>query len=437
MFFRSILFAPLLWLPSVSILLPQIATAEPRLTITADKSTGVYEPGDAVAWKVIVKDGEKAVPGELSYALKRGGLREIHKATAKADAGEFDIRHQDKEAADQKPGVLLLEVKFKPVDGKELKGVSAVVFAPDKIAASAPPPDDFDAFWKAKIAELDAVPMEVKLEPIDIGDKKIEYFKVTMNNIRGRKIYGQLAKPAGAAKLPALLTVQWAGVYPLNRDWVVGPARQGRLAFNIIAHDLPIDESADFYKEKAAKELNDYPGQGNDDRETSYFLPMFLSCRRAVDFITQRPDWDGKHLVVQGGSQGGYQAIVTAGIHPAVTAFAANVPAGCDHTGKQAGRLPGWPNWASRTWQNKDEQKMLETARYFDAMNFATRVKCPGLIGLGLVDPVCPAEGIFATCNQLQGPKEIVIMPLADHGGDHKAYHAKFNPFLNKHLPGE
>jgi cephalosporin-C deacetylase len=93
---------------------------------------------------------------------------------------------------------------------------------------------------------------------------------------------------------------------------------------------------------------------------------------RAVDFLTQRPDWDGKHLVVQGGSQGGYQAIVTAGIHPAVTAFAANVPAGCDHTGKQAGRLPGWPNWASRTWQKKDEQKMLETARYFDAMNFAT-----------------------------------------------------------------
>ena len=98
-----------------------------------------------------------------------------------------------------------------------------------------------------------------------------------------------------------------------------------------------------------------------------------------------------------------------------VTAFAANVPAGCDHTGKQAGRLPGWPNWASRVWQKKDEQKMLTASRYFDAMNFATRAKCPGLIGLGLVDPVCPAEGIFATCNQLQGPKEIVIMPKAGH----------------------
>ena len=415
-------------------LVPLIAAAEPKLTISANQATGVYQPGDEVVWTIEAKDGDAKVSGTASYTIRRGGLKEIAKGDVTLTDGKGTVSHQDKTAEDKTPGLILLDVKFKPAEGKEVKGVAAAVFAPEKIAASSPPPDDFDAFWKAKIGELDAIPMNVKLEPVDIGDKKIEYFKVTMDNIKGRKIYGQLARPVGGEKLPAILTVQWAGVYPLNRGWVVDHAKQGRLAFNIIAHDLPIDESADFYKEKAAKELNDYPGIGNDDRETSYFLPMFLSCRRAVDFLTQRPDWDGKHLLVQGGSQGGYQAIVSAGIHPAVTAFAANVPAGCDHTGKHAGRLPGWPNWASRVWQKKDEQKMLTTSRYFDAMNFATRAKCPGLIGLGLVDPVCPAEGIFATINQLQGPKEIVIMPAADHGGDHKAYYAKFGPFVDKHL---
>lgn len=426
MLFRAIL-------TLAALLLPLVAAAEPKIQITADKPAAVYQAGEKVEWKVAVKDGAAPIAGTISYVVRHGGLEEAEKAAAASPAGEMTIT-----ATDRGPGLLFLEVKFKPEgEGQEIKAVAAAVVTPEKITASAPPPDDFDAFWKAKIAELDAVPLNVKLEPVDVGDKKIEYFKVTMDNIRGRKIYGQLAKPVGDKKWPALLTVQWAGVYGLNRDWVVGPARQGRLAFNIIAHDLPIDQPPEFYKDKAAKELADYAGQGNDDRETCYFLPMFLSCRRAVDFLTQRPDWDGKHLVVQGGSQGGYQAIVTAGIHPAVTAFAANVPAGCDHTGKQAGRLPGWPNWASRTWQMKDEKKMLETARYFDAMNFATRVKCPGLIGIGLVDPVCPAEGIFATCNQLQGTKEIVIMPAADHGGDHKAYYAKYNPFLEKHLTGE
>ena len=110
--------------------------------------------------------------------------------------------------------------------------------------------------------------------------------------------------------------------------------------------------------------------------------------------------------------------------------------AGCDHTGKEAGRSPGWPSWAGRTWQGKDEKKMLHAARYFDAMNFATRAKCPALVGVGLIDTVCPAEGVLATCNQLTGPKQIILMPQADHGGDHKAYYAQFGPFLEKQKMG-
>jgi cephalosporin-C deacetylase-like acetyl esterase len=397
------------------------------LSVTPDVATGVYMPGSKVTWKIkLLEDGEPRA-AKVSYTVQKGGLTKI-------DEGTLDLTTDGAtvSATRNEPGVLLLMVKYKVEGEKELNAMGGAAYAPEKIAASAPPPDDFDAFWKAKIAELDAVPMNVKLEPIDIGDKNVEYFKVTMDNIRGRKIYGQLAKPAGKKELPALLQVQWAGVYPLQRDWVVGYAKSGWLSLNISAHDLPIDEKQEFYNAKSAKELADYPGQGNDDRETSYFLPMFLSCRRAVDYLAEHPDWNKKTLIVHGGSQGGYQAIVTAGLHPAVTAFAANVPAGCDHTGKSVGRSPGWPNWASRTWQKKDEQKMLTAARYFDAMNFATRAKCPGLIGVGLVDITCPAEGVLATCNQLQGEKEIVLMPQADHGGDHKAYYQAFGPWLEK-----
>ena len=79
---------------------------------------------------------------------------------------------------------------------------------------------------------------------------------------------------------------------------------------------------------------------------------------------------------------------------------------------------------------------MLSAARYFDAMNFATRIRCPALVGLGLADTACPAEGVLATCNQLTGPKTIVIMPRADHGGDHKAFYERFGPFLEQQKQG-
>jgi len=397
--------------------------------IKPDKETGVYAAGETVKWSVAIKHEGKPATGKATWTIKTGGL------TAGAQ-NQVELTNEGTfEATGTRPdaGSLILEVKFKPAGfDKEAVALGGAAFDYEKIKASMPPPDDFDAFWKAKIDELQAVPMNAQLTKVEVKAPNVEYWKTTFDNIRGTKIYGHIAKPAGKTGLPAILQVQYAGVYGLKPESVTGNAQSGWLMLNITAHDLPIDEPDDFYKKQAEGPLKDYRSIGNDDREKSYFLRMFLSCYRAVEYIKQHPDWDKKTIIVIGGSQGGYQAIVTAGMHPSVTAFAANVPAGCDHTGKTAGRQNGWPNWNG--WANgKDPAKLQETARYFDAMNFATRAKCPGLIGVGLVDSVCPPEGIFATYNQLTGPKQIVIMPRSGHGGEgpgHGAYYGVYNKFL-------
>jgi cephalosporin-C deacetylase-like acetyl esterase len=416
-------------------LLVTAPVAEVKVSVAPDVASGVYEPGQEASWTVTVTGGDAPAAGKVSTVVRLGGLGEASKGEAELKEGKARVT-----ATRPDPGAILVEVRYRPPGAsKDVMGLGGAVFAPDRIKPSAPPPDDFDAFWKGKIAELESVPMNVQLAKVEVGDASVEYYKITMDNIRGSKIQGQIAKPAGRSPLPAILQVQWAGVYPLHHDWVLGHARGGWLAMNISAHDLPIDEKKEFYDDKSAKELKDYPGIGCDDREKSYFLRMFLSCYRAVEYLTKRPDWDKKALAVHGGSQGGYQAIVTAGMHPAVTAMAASVPAGCDHTGKQARRAPGWPQWAGRTWQGKDEAKMLQAARYFDAMNFATRVKCPALVGVGLIDTTCPPEGVIASVNQFKGPKKLVILPRAGHGGDgstHQPYYAAFGPFLDEAKKG-
>lgn len=409
-------------------LLSSSLLAGDRLTVVPDRESGVYQSGESVTWKIELQSDAPAAEATVTCELRRGGLPSGESTTLALKEGKAEYK-----ATRESPGSLLLVVRYRSQeDANEITAYGGAVFEPESIKPSLPPPDDFDEFWKAKLEELAAVPMNLEIKQVDIGDPKIEYFQFTLDNVCGKKIHGQLAKPAGKTNLPAMLQVQWAGVYPLERAWVVSYAAHGWLAVNIQAHDLPIDAPREFYQEQARGPLEDYPGIGNDDRETSYFLPMFLSCRRAVDFITQHSDWNQKALVVHGGSQGGYQAIVTAGLAPAVTAIAANVPAGCDHTGKLAGRAPGWPNWASRTWKGRDEKKMLETARYFDAMNFARRVECPAIIGVGLIDTACPVEGVLATCNAIKGDKKVILMPLADHNGDHKAYQEAFFPFLQK-----
>jgi cephalosporin-C deacetylase-like acetyl esterase len=400
-----------------------------QLVITPGNGTGLYQPGQTVQWDLRAVNTNLS---EISYVVKRGGLTEIARGSAKLSECKARI-----EAASGEPGWLLLETTFSD-NGKADKSLGGSLVAPEKLTPNAPRPADFDSFWEAKLKEQASVPLQAQVTSNACDKPGVDYFKITMDNIRGTHIRGQLARPTQGDKFPAMLVVQWAGVYGFRKEWVTGPAAEGWLVLDINAHDLPIDESDQFYKDQSEGPLKDYPSIGNDDRETSYFLRMYLSCFRAAQYLTERPDWDGKTLIVTGGSQGGLQSFITASLHPKITAVLASLPAGCDLNGPEAGRMPGWPMWHWNT-KGKDEAKVRNTATYYDVVNFASRVKCPVLAGVGLIDTVCPPPGIFIACNQLKGPKEIVTLPQGEHGekdGSHRAYYQRFEAWKQALVKG-
>ena len=379
------------------------------ITATPQHANGLYNTGEKISWRI-------AAPGatDVHAVVKLFDTKVLWEGPIKLDNGSGVL-----ETSLDAPGTVLVSLSAKPQD-KNAKCLVGAAAAPTQIQPSAPRPADFDAFWQAKIKDLHAIPANPKLTPGDSGDPAVEYVKLTLDNIKGSHVYGQLARPKREGKFPALLIVQWAGVYGLPKSNVVSPAKNGWLALNIMAHDLPLDQPEEFYKKTAATTLKDYTSIGNEDRETSYFLRMLLGCYRAADYLTQRPDWDGRVFVVTGTSQGGLQGLATAGLHPKVTAVLVCVPAGCDTTAPWAGRSVGWPYWF-RSTQGKDEKKVMETSRYFDAVNFATNIRCPALIALGLIDQTsCPA-GVFAAFNQIKGPKEAVVMVNSPHQNKNNA----------------
>ncbi len=399
-----------------------------QIVISPDKPQGVYQVGDTVHWRLQWTGQTDAPPAH--YEFLQGGL---------TDAGQGDLSFSNGVAALETkldaPGAILAEVKWRSGQGSQQRAVAGAVAAPDRIALSAPCPADFDAFWQSELKELKAVPANPRLDRVDIGNTNLEYWKISLDNIRGTHIQGQLARPARGKKFPALLIVQWAGVYPLQRSWVTGRAEEGWLTLNIQAHDLPIDAPESFYKDQFAGPLHNYWSIGNDDRDTSYYLRMYLSCFRAADYLIQRKDWDGKTLVVTGTSQGGMQTLMLAGLHPRkLTAALALVPAGCDMLGPDVGRAPGWPQWCNHTEGGKDPKKVRQASRYYDIANFAALIKCPVLVGLGLQDETCPPAGVFAAFNRISSPKEVVILPKSGHQDDHgtqSAYNQRMEVWLS------
>ncbi|MFC2125872.1 acetylxylan esterase [Bacteroidota bacterium] len=388
-----------------------------QVSITPNNPEGVYKAGETVKWTLMKRD--TITLDSVRYTLKKGGLTPAGSGSITFDNNMAEISYTF-----DSPGTILLDVRWGEKDNWRNKRVGGAVASPGKLKLSSSKPADFNAFWESKLRELSEVPTNPELEESDSEIEGVKYWKITMDNIRNSRIQGQLARPIEGDKLPALLIVQWAGVYPLEKNWVLDRSKSGWLVLNINPHDLPIDEERSYYQERARGDLRNYPAIGNDDRETSYFLRMYLSCYRATQYLTERPDWNGKTLVVTGDSQGGLQTLMTAGFHPAVTAAMALVPAGFDMLGPEVGRKGGWPQWYNQT-EGKDINNVREASRYFDVANFIPKIKCPVLVGIGLLDETCPPEGILAGLNQIKKHKEILILPKSGHqdrNGSQKHY---------------
>jgi len=381
------------------------------------RASGIYNVGEKVGWTAELPPGAPRTAA-YTYAVRKNNQEVVKTGTLDFSTGRASI-----ETTLDEPSMVYVQVTAQGGGGQG-EGASLALgaaVAPERLQPSAPRPADFDAFWESKIRALKSVPENAVLTPSDGGRANVDYAVIRMDNVGGGHVYGQLAKPKRAGKFPALVILQWAGgPYPLQKQWVTDRAAEGWLAINIEPHDvLPTEPQA--YYDALPQELKSYQAIGREDREKSYFLKMYLADYRAVEYVSHRPDWDGRTLVVMGTSMGGQQALAVAGLHPKVTHVVVNEPAGCDTNGPLHGRASGYPNWPA------DNPQALKTALYFDPVNFAPRIRVPSLVAMGFVDTVTPPVGIWIAFNQIKGPKEAAPMIESPH--NHQATPAQQRPF--------
>jgi len=121
----------------------------------------------------------------------------------------------------------------------------------------------------------------------------------------------------GPGHYPGVLLVPGAGVRPYFGD--KGTAARGAITLEIGIHGIPVNLPQEVYDQLLAGALKDYWLYNLDDRDRYYYRRVILGSLRANDFLTSRPAWDGKNLLVIGASQGGMLAIATAALDTRVT----------------------------------------------------------------------------------------------------------------------
>jgi cephalosporin-C deacetylase-like acetyl esterase len=325
----------------------------------------------------------------------------------------------------REPGLLRCIVTT-TVGGKTYRGLATAAFSPEKIQPTQAQPDDFDAFWDAGKAELAAVPMEPTRTLLpDYCTSNVNVYHVSFRVIGGdsrytSRIHGILCEPKAPGSYPAILRVPGAGVRPYVPVNTALAAR-GVITLNIGIHGIPVDLPAHAYDQMRTGALRNYWAYELDNKDAYYYRRVYLGCVRANDYLLSLPNHDGKNLLVTGGSQGGQLSLVTAGLDPRVTAVAPVYPAYCDVTGYLHGRAGGWPHMFRPDPKTGDDSfharnlaKVVTTA-YYDAVNFARRIKAPGLYSWGYNDETCPPTSMFAAYNVINAPKALNLALITGH----------------------
>ncbi len=307
------------------------------------------------------------------------------------------------------------------VDGKIYKHHIKVGFSPEKIRPYTQIPADFGDFWNKNKAELAKVPLIYTKELVkEYCTDQMDCYLVRLQvNERGQAIYGYLFYPKHAkeASCPVVLCPPGAGIKtikePLRHKYY---AEHGCIRFEIEIHGLnpkmPTEDFKDISNAFNGKE-NGYLNNGLDNRDNYYMKRVYMACIRSIDLLVSLPEWDGRNVVVQGGSQGGALALVAAGLDPRVTACIANHPALSDMAGYMAGRAGGYPHFFRVA--GMDTPDKLNTMAYYDVVNFARSIKVPTRMTWGYNDDVCPPTTSYAVYNVLQCPKEALITPINEH----------------------
>ncbi len=325
------------------------------------------------------------------------------------------------------------------INGKKYSHHVKVGFSPDKIKPYTEMPDGFMDFWKNNIKEASEFPLKYTKEKAEeYCTEKIDCYliKLQLNN-RGQAVYGYLFYPKNAkpGSCPVVLSPPGAGIKtikePLRHKYY---AEEGFIRLEFEIHGLNPTMSEEQFKEISnafnGKE-NGYLTNGMDNKDNYYMKRVYLSCLRCIDLLTSLPEWDGKNVIVQGGSQGGALAMITAGLDKRVTACVVNHPALSDMAGYMAGRAGGYPHFF-RT-RGMDTKEKLETMSYYDVVNFARLIKADTFMTWGFNDNTCPPTTSYAVYNTLECNKEALITPINEHWTSEETERGHLE-WIKKHL---
>lgn len=287
-----------------------------------------------------------------------------------------------------------------------------------------PKPGDFDEYWAQGLAEVEATDPEPELIPSsEISTRNAEAFDLWFTGVGGARIYAKYLRPRQAAK-PSPAVLIFHGYCGHSGEW------HDKLSYTsegLAVAALDCRGQGGRSEDNGSVKGNTQQGhiiRGLDDApEKLLFRSIFLDTVQLARVVASFDEVDGERLGTYGGSQGGALSVACASLVPAIKRCVSIFPFLSDYR---------------RVWEmdlakdayaelhhffrlfdprHEREEEIFRRLGYIDIKNLAPRIKADVLMGISLMDPICPPSTQFAAFNHISANKESVIYPDFGHEG--------------------
>lgn len=300
-----------------------------------------------------------------------------------------------------------------------------------------PRPTDFDEYWENALNEMKKVSPSVEIIPSDFTVPFAECYDLYFTGVRGARIHVKYVKPKKVKK-PHPAIIQFHGYTVNSGDWSSKLA-YAALGFSVFAMDARGQGGSS--EDVGGVKGNTHYGhiiRGLDgEKEDLLFRQIFLDTAQLAGIVLSLPEIDEDRVVATGWSQGGALTIACAALEPRIKKLAPVYPFLSDYRRVWEMDLAKDAYEEIRTYfrlfdpQHKRENEIYQKLGYIDIQHLASRIKGEVMMGVGLMDTVCPPSTQFAAYNKITSPKSLEIFPDFGHE-DLPGLHDKIMEFFLK-----
>ena len=300
--------------------------------------------------------------------------------------------------------------------------------------------EDFAQFWQNTLEQKLPKENQLSLTPYSTPMKNVSTWDVTVAGYNNDPIRGWFLESASAPETsPCILLYDgYGGGRGLPHEWLFWVAA----GYRVLVMDTRgqgggyrLSDTPD----GAYPRHSHSPGfmtQGILSQEDYYYRRVFVDAVAFVRAAQNLPGVDPTRVIVAGGSQGGGIALAAASLSNGVFAAMPDVPFLCSFR-RATEIVDTYPYHEITTYlrvHRAEVEQVFQTLSYFDVTNLVTMATAPALVSIGLHDPICPPETIFAMRNRYAGKIDTEVYEFNTHEGGSVAHQLVQASWLEKLL---